>query len=85
MTLYLVKIEEDVEYTYPNGWGILSYKPEDVLNREEFKGTVILYIYKVVISVCPIITREPLDGFASNFDWGTRETHGNVLSLFLGF
>ena len=43
------------------------------------------YIYKVVISVCPIITREPLNGFASNFDWGTLETHGNVLSLFLGF
>ena len=34
-----IKIEEDVEYTYPNGWGVLTYQPEDVLNREEFKGT----------------------------------------------
>ena len=33
-----VKIEDDVEYTYPNGWGVLSYLPEDPLNREEFKG-----------------------------------------------
>ena len=39
-------------------------------------------IYKVVISVCLIITWEPLDRFASNFDWGTRETHGNVLAWF---
>ena len=31
--------------------------------------------------VCPIITQEPLDWLASNFDWRTRETHGNVLSL----
>ena len=22
-----------------------------------------------------------MDRFASNFDWGTRETHGNVLTL----
>ena len=41
-----IKIEEDVEYTYPNGWGVLTYQPEDVLNREEFKGAVIyIYIY----------------------------------------
>ena len=36
----------------------------------------IIYIYKVVISVslfvCPIITREPLDRFALNFDLETR-------------
>ena len=30
-----------------------------------------------------IITQEPLDRFASKFDWGTRENHGNVLSLVL--
>jgi len=30
---------------------------------------------------CPIITQEPLDQFALNFDWGIRENHGNVLSL----
>ena len=48
-----------------------------------------IYIYKAVISVflfaclfvCPIITQKPLDRFASNFDWGTRKTHGNVLNL----
>ena len=51
----------------------------------------ILNKYKVVISVClsvlfvwPIMTREPMDRFASNFDLGTRESHMNVLS-FLDF
>jgi len=47
----------------------------------------IIYIYKVVISVClfvcPIITHEPLDRFASKFNWGTRENHGNALSSVL--
>ena len=43
------------------------------------------YIYKVLISVCPIITHESLNQFASNFDWGTRENHGNILSLVLRF
>ena len=41
----------------------------------------LFYKYKVVISVClsaclfvcPIITQEPLNRFASNFDWGNRE------------
>ena len=46
-------------------------------------------MYKVVISVslfvCPIITQEPPDRFASNYDWGTRETHGNALSVVLRF
>jgi len=27
------------------------------------------------LSVGPIKIQEPLDRFASNFDWGTRETH----------
>ena len=31
--------------------------------------------------VCPIITHEPLDQFASNFDWGTRENHGIFLNV----
>ena len=46
----------------------------------------LIYIYKVVISVClfvfPIITQEPLDRFASNFDWGTWESRRNVLAWF---
>ena len=55
---------------------------------------IYIYIYKVLISfVClsfclfifPIITQEPVARFASNFDWGTRETHGNVRSLVLRF
>ena len=50
----------------------LKIKNDDIL---------LIYIYKVVISVCPIITKEPLDRFVSNFDWGPRENHGNVLSL----
>ena len=33
--------------------------------------------------VCPIITHELLDRFASNIDWETWENHGNVLSLVL--
>ena len=35
---------------------------------------VYMYIYKVLISVCPIITKEPLDRFASYFDWVTGES-----------
>ena len=50
---------------------------------------IYMYIHQVVISVCLfaclIITQEPLDRFASNFDKGTRENHGNVLSLVLRF
>jgi len=42
-----------------------------------------IYKYTVLISVClfvfPIITQEPLDQFAKNFGWGTRENHRNVL------
>ena len=44
-----------------------------------------VYIFKVLISVClfvcPIITLEPLYWYVSNFDWGSRENHRNVLSL----
>ena len=39
----------------------------------------------VCLFVCLIITHEPLDQFVSNFDWGTRENHGNVLNLVLRF
>ena len=46
---------------------------------------VSIYAYKVVISVCPIITQEPQDRFFSNYVWGTRETRGNLLSLVLRF
>ena len=35
--------------------------------------------------VCPIITQESLDLFASIFDWRTRENQGNVLSMVLRF
>ena len=31
--------------------------------------------------VCPIMTQEPVNRFASNFDGGTRKNHGNVQSL----
>ena len=50
----------------------------------------IIYIYKVVIcvclSVCLIISqKKTLDRYASNFYWGTWETHGNVLSVVFSF
>jgi len=35
--------------------------------------------------VSPIITQVPLDRFASNFNWETQQSHGNVLSLVLTF
>ena len=38
-----------------------------------------------ILLVCPIITHEPLDRFVSNLAWGTRENHGNVLSLVIKF
>ena len=41
------------------------------------------YVQKDVISVCLIITHEPLDWFASNLYWGTRKNHKNVLNLIL--
>ena len=51
-----------------------------------------LYIYKVVTSlcllvfvclfVCLIMTQEPLDWFASNFDSKTRENHRMFLAWF---
>ena len=42
-----------------------------------------LYSLSVYLFVCPIITQEPLVRFAFNFNWRTRETHGNILSLVL--
>jgi len=54
-------------------------------NSRKFSSSI--YIYKVVISgclfVCPIINQETPDSFDSNFDWGTRESNGKVLSLVL--
>ena len=40
---------------------------------------------ETILFVCPIITTEPLDRFATNFDCGTPETQGNVFSLVLRF
>ena len=41
----------------------------------------IIYINKVGFSVCSfvclIITQDPLERFASNFDWGTWKNHRN--------
>ena len=69
-----------------------SISSQDKLNvKGKLKSQMCYYvsIYKAVIPVClfvrPIITQEPLDRFVSNFDWGTREAHGNVLSLILIF
>ena len=47
-------------------------------------GCMYLYINKVVISVCLFLC-STITHVASNFDWGTRENHGNVLSLVLRF
>jgi len=50
--------------------------------------TWILQFQYVVISVClfvyPIITQEPLDWFALNFDYGTRESQGNEILSWVG-
>ena len=40
-----------------------------------------MYLISFCLFVCPKMTLEPLDRFASNFDLGTREIHGNVLSF----
>ena len=34
-------------------------------------------VVSVCLSVCPIIAQEPIDRFASDFDWGTWQNHGN--------
>ena len=39
--------------------------------------------YNLCLTVCPIITQEPLDRFASSFDWGTLESHSNVINMVL--
>ena len=55
---------------------------------KHMKNFVVKYMnYIVVISVClsDRNDQEPLDRFALNLYRGTRETHGNVLSLFLRF
>jgi len=68
--------------------GIFS-KIETLWATVRFYNVHLYIIYKVLISVYlfvfPIITQKPLDRFASNFDWGTRESHENVLSLVLRF
>ena len=68
--------------------GPVNFTQMVTLFAEKMAGGT-FYIYKVVISfclfVCPIITQGLLGHFTSNFDWGTRETHGNVLSLVLRF
>ena len=38
-----------------------------------------IYIYKVV--GCPILTHEPLDRFASNFEWGTEFRRTTLMFL----
>ena len=69
LLIYLIFLEDTV----------LAEPPSCGTDEVELLG---IYMYKVVISVClfvcPIINQEPLDRFASNFDWGTRESHENV-------
>ena len=47
------------------------------------ENVFLIYIIKQnFLCVCQIITQEPLDRFASYFDWGTWENHGKeVLKL----
>ena len=57
---------------------------------QNFTEGYIIYINKVVISVCLFVclsdhNSEPMEQFASNFDWETRETYGNVISLAVRF
>ena len=47
-----------------------------------YKNKVVIYVCQFV---CPIITQEPLNVFASNFYKGTRESNGNVLCMVLRF
>ena len=50
-----------------------------------------VFLKRSVLETCElselVLTLEPLDRFAvdPNFGWGTRENHGNVLSLVLRF
>ena len=47
--------------------------------KGQFK-CIYIQIYLFVFFLCPIITHELLHRFTSNFDWGTRESYGNVSS-----
>ena len=46
---------------------------------------ILKFAISIYLFTYQIITQEPMDQFASKFYWGTRETHGNVLSLILRF
>ena len=51
-----------------------------VLNCIRDQSSLYVSTY-ICLFVCPIITQEPLARWVSNFDWGTRESNGNVLCL----
>ena len=85
LTLYRKKLTHDtlkITYLRPTPYNRYSLKDK---RKCDIKIGTSIYIYKVVIFVCLIITQEPLDRFAPGFDWGTRKTHGNILSLVLRF
>ena len=76
---------ETIDFTDPVQW-TQTHPPLKRL------WSICIYKHKVdnlYLSVCLfvflIIIHKPLDWFASNFDWGTRENHGNVLSMVLRF
>ena len=53
------------------------------VHRKLSKYIKLWSLFVCLFFYCPIITQEPLHRFASNFDWGTGEPHGNVPSLVL--
>ena len=52
---------------------------EYIYERTNYKLTnhcIYIHLNKLISFLCPIITYEPQDRFASNFDWGTQDFFG---------
>ena len=61
----------------------LTFQPNSRFNQTkstlQFHRTFFIRLIHLAHIFIPIITHKHMDRFASNFDWGTRENHGNVL------
>ena len=84
----------------PKQWNIQLSELNTFQAGESIKSTMYMrylhvYMFTFIICIkeafsvrlfgCPIITHEPLHRFSSNFDLGTWENHGKVLSFVLRF
>ena len=63
-------------------WNKFTSSQFDSLNTSIY---IKFYAMFVCLFVCPLIAQKPHHRFASSFNWGTQESHENILSLVLRF